>query len=811
MRSLQPVMRWISAASLVVASATAAAAQTDVRVIPVPGQPSVVRVWTEGAVPHYSISLDGRTFLPAEPTDYDLRLRFRRFDPLRERPAVPAGLEAPVDGRLHVVQYWTQGIEDYHEVLQQLGVEIHLFLANHANVVSMDPGTAAAVAGLPFVRAVSPFHPAYKLEEELLAALAEGRTGPIRVNLLTTRRGDHAPAIAWIVANGGIVEEVSAETHLMSATVDLQDLPRLAALEAVQWIDRWGAPESDMNIARTMHGANFVESVAGFTGQGVRFEVLDSGTQANHPDLLPNLVHGGNSTSGHGTSTCGIVGGSGGGNANARGMMPDCFRVISSYNFPYAGGSRYAHSGELANPALQYRCVLQTNSWGSSLTTQYNSVSQDMDLILFDFARLSILNSQSNAGSKQSRPQAWAKNIISVGGIDHFNTLSKNDDRWNSASIGPAADGRIKPDLASYYDNILTTTSGSGYTSSFGGTSGATPIVAGALGLFYEMWHNGLFNNPTGATPFDSAPNNTTAKAVLINTASQWTFSGTSHNLTRVHQGWGHPDLQYMHEQAPTMLVVDEADVLLPFESSVHFVNVPGGDDFRATMVYRDPPGTTSSTLHRINDLDLSVIAPNGVVYKGNNGLDAGMYSTPGGAANRVDTVENVFVQSPQAGEWRIIVRATALNQDSHVETPGLDADYALAVSGISSVNASCATARVITRTGLGNFNTFTATAPVIGQPVDFTVDTQGFQFATIFGFAQPEFRALDSGFVALVNPDAVPVFLLGPLPGPIANASTVVATSPAMCGQVIYAQVKLDNGPGPFAVTNSQDLVIGN
>ena len=78
---------------------------------------------------------------------------------------------------------------------------------------------------------------------------------------------------------------------------------------------------------------------------------------------------------------------------------------------------------------------------------------------------IAITQSQSNSGTRQSRPQAWAKNIISVGGIRHFNTLTTADDSWTSgASIGPAEDGRIKPDVSYWYDGIFTTTTGSGYT-----------------------------------------------------------------------------------------------------------------------------------------------------------------------------------------------------------------------------------------------------------------------------------------------------------------------------------------------------------
>jgi len=85
---------------------------------------------------------------------------------------------------------------------------------------------------------------------------------------------------------------------------------------------------------------------------------------------------------------------------------------------------------------------------------------------------IAITQSQSNNGNRSSRPQAWAKNIISVGAINHYDTLATSDDCWcNGASIGPAEDGRIKPDVSFWYDDIYTTTTGNSYTSGFGGTS----------------------------------------------------------------------------------------------------------------------------------------------------------------------------------------------------------------------------------------------------------------------------------------------------------------------------------------------------
>ena len=63
-------------------------------------------------------------------------------------------------------------------------------------------------------------------------------------------------------------------------------------------------------------------------------------------------------------------------------------------------------------------------------------------------------------------------------------------------------------------------------------------------------------------------------------------------------------------------------------------------------------------------------------------GLDLGTSSLPGGNADPLNTVENVILPAPQSGIWVLTVTATELNQDNHVETPELDADYALVVRG---------------------------------------------------------------------------------------------------------------------------------
>ncbi len=177
--------------------------------------------------------------------------------------------------------------------------------------------------------------------------------------------------------------------------------------------------------------------------------------------------------------------------------------------------------------------------------------------------------------------------IDQVGGIRHQNTLTKSDDNWSfGASIGPAADGRIKPDLSHFYDSTFTVTSGSNtaYTN-FGGTSGATPIICGHIGLFFQMWSEGVFGNTIdlGGTVFENRSHLSTAKAMMINSANQSDFSGSTHDMSRFHQGWGMPDVDKLYSLRSKMLIVDETDLIENLETRTYTVMVsPAEPEFRA-------------------------------------------------------------------------------------------------------------------------------------------------------------------------------------------------------------------------------------
>jgi serine protease AprX len=661
--------------------------------------------WREsGGARWGSYSRDGGlTWSEAQSVGAQLRLRDGNVGPADPIPAVADPLRLPADGRLFLVQFRTIGLPEWRQALSDMGAEVLNFFPDNAHIVRMDPGLVSSAAQLEFVERVEPYHPAYRLERELREwALTSGARSPLRVRvmafewgpagkqrILDAARGWGARAATWFPSG-----------HILELWATPEQVVRLAAHDEVMWIERWTPNETDMDLVRQDSGALWLETTHAICGTGVRGEVMDNGVRQTHQDFDGILLHTAASNDSHGTSTFGIVFGNGArdgdGNPQATSHLPSSTSCASQGIFADYDvvADRFAHSAQLKQSP--YFASFQSNSWGNTLTTAYTSISHQMDDIIWRLD-LAIANSQSNAGNQQSRPQAWAKNIVSVGGIRHFNTLTTADDSWSfGASIGPAEDGRIKPDVSYWYDGIFTTDnpSDAGYTSGFGGTSAATPMTAGVLGLMVQMWSDNVWNtNPTGGTVFERQPHASTIKALLINNANQYPFSGTTHDLTRVHQGWGRPNVQLAHNRAARSFIVNETQPLTVGQVASYTINVlctPPGcgaptsrytEDLRVTLVYPDPPGTTSATQHRINDLSLRVISPWGTIYHGNNGLLAGNYSTPGGNPNTIDTVENVMLRAG-AGNWTVEVRAAEVNQDALPATPAVDVPFALVVTG---------------------------------------------------------------------------------------------------------------------------------
>jgi len=534
----------------------------------------------------------------AQAQDARIQLRYGKFDPQEQVIDVPAHLQSADTARLWIVQFDGTPTEALRTAVRNAGGEIHGYLPENAYVVRMPKGNHGAVAQIPGVRWVGAYHPAFRLDPEVIAELATGVVPTRRYNVVVVdKRTDKPGLVQKIQGIGGVVDHEQEGSLLLEATLTSAQLLQTLRFDEVLWIDPWSAPENDVDNARIQGGANYVESQGGYTGVGLNAHIYE-GIDANHQGYRGTVtnVRSGGASSGHGTNTAGIVFGDGtGGGPQYRGFAPDVGKFYTNYSSVV--GSRYQVVQDLINI---HDVSHTTASWGGARTFFYTSTSAETDDIIFDHD-MAWTQSQSNAGNQDSRPQAWAKNVFSIGGVRHNNNSNPNDDSWaaGGASTGPASDGRIKPTLCAYYDNIGTTSSGGGYTNTFGGTSGATPIVAGHNVLAIEMFTDGLFGNQLrnpGGSRHSNRPKFTTLKALQVANAAQYSFTAASSDNRREHQGWGFPDLQSMYDNRNTHFIIDETDVLTQGNSTRWDIAVaPGEDELKICMTHAEPAGNPSA------------------------------------------------------------------------------------------------------------------------------------------------------------------------------------------------------------------------
>ncbi|CAM9858678.1 unnamed protein product [Choristocarpus tenellus] len=107
------------------------------------------------------------------------------------------------------------------------------------------------------------------------------------------------------------------------------------------------------------------------------------------------------------------------------------------------------------------------------------------------------------------------------------------------------------------------------------------------------------------------------------------------------------------------MLVVDSSNAsLVSNTQDVYSVEVvDDGEEMRVTLSWMDPPATVLSAVQLMNDLDLKVTSPSGLVYV--------MWSS--GDADTSNVVERVIVPAADAevGTWTVTVSAGDLTTES--------------------------------------------------------------------------------------------------------------------------------------------------
>ncbi|MBM4264409.1 MAG: serine protease [Deltaproteobacteria bacterium] len=368
----------------------------------------------------------------------------------------------------------------------------------------------------------------------------------------------------------------------------------------------------------------------------------------------------------------------------------------------WARAERYLLSGIPANlrPLFQFArnqgARVHSNSWGGGDAGAYDDQCEQFDQFVWDNKDFCFVIAAGNDGTDNDgdgkinltsvTSPGTAKNCVTVGACENlrpeFNTEKygewwpgdfpvnpiKGDPMANNAaqvvafsSRGPTLDGRVKPEVVAPGTFILSTRSSRLAPNNFawgayptnhkyfhmGGTSMATPLVAGALAVIREFLRKKRnIANPSAAL----------LKALLIAGAQRLTGTAPVGTILDNHQGFGRVNLD---RSLKTPLLTVDAPGLTTGEKATFTVAVPTSSKaLRIALAYTDFP---SDTL--VNNLNLMATDPSGKRYIGNrSNVSQGPI-----VFDANNNAEAIHASNAKKGSWSVEVIAsnvTSVRQD---------------------------------------------------------------------------------------------------------------------------------------------------
>ncbi len=643
----------------------------------------------------------------------------------------------------YLIQFKSKITERHYEALKLLGYDILTYIPERALLVDTH-GNFEGLHDLADVRWYGEWLPAFKYGYVSWQLLEIDKADPVFFTVEVFPGVDLDRMEAWLRKNvGAILKRIERPRSFPYFVVQVRGEERFSAVlklvtrTDVYYVSRWYPPRFQNHWSRwTCQGGDPPFSYTpifdhGLKGKGQVVAVMDSGlasgmkffrTSAAEPATLAGdaldwndktveyinyaSTYDHDECSYHGTHVAGSVAGDDYDNPNSGFDYGDGSAPLAKILFQDVGSVQGTNCslGGIGNLVTQigtdayksgtdgngqfWEVRVHTNSWGSS-GNDYSTNSSEVDQVMWEKEDMVVLFAAANDGSTAKNDgslanPASAKNDITVAAL--HNGVGHAEDLWWFSSRGPAADGRIEPDVGCPGDVLSAAGSTGTYDDQdpikwMAGTSMATPTCAGLTALVREYFREGFY--PCGQANCTNAQYNTATpnhliKAVILAGAepligideATGTYFSQDDPVPNNQVGYGRMNLErslYFDGDTLRLFVQSKtnANGLTTGQADQFTIDVSNKYPLRIVLNWTDPWGTTSASRHLINDLDLIVTAPDGTVYRGNqwSGTSSdGLYKASAPNATGTDTLNNtesVYIENPIPGTWTIRVNAT--------------------------------------------------------------------------------------------------------------------------------------------------------
>ncbi len=563
------------------------------------------------------------------------------------------------DDNLYVWMQFNQiPTQEEQNIIQANGVEFINYISHFTYLAKIRANVSKPLLIENGVRGIIPISASMKTTEDL-------RKGDINSWAI---QGENALLIMTIyddIPMDDIIAQLQIEgveivTHyrgysILEVSIPLNQINSLGVYPFVKYIEETTPPSiKDDTRGRSLHRSNGLDTQTPtgrqYTGLNIGVLVRDDGIVGPHIDFEGRIDNSAASGTGqtHGDGVAGIMAGAGNLDPDMRGMAAGSNIYVSNYtsNFLDAATTTGISTGNVQITNSSYSNGCNDGYTSTTVTVDQQANATPSLLHVFSAGNNGTSDCSYGAGSGWGNitgGHKQGKNVIATANLFFDGSLA------NSSSRGPAYDGRIKPDIAANGQNQMSTDENNDYLT-FGGTSGASPGIAGISAQLYQAYQE---------TNGGSLPPAALIKATLLNTANDAGNIGPDFKF-----GWG-----IVNALRAGMLIEDGRHLTGSVSQNVsnsHNITVPAGTkQVRFMLYWMDPAATNGASTALINDLDLVVSDPSSADYlpwilnPAPNATTLNLPATNG--ADHLNNMEQVVINNPVAGSYTIDVTGFAV------------------------------------------------------------------------------------------------------------------------------------------------------